>query len=333
MGKIFRKICLSLVVAAAAAACRPSGPYIAVTGYAQGGTYTVKMNLKGVSERPEIIRERIDSLLTLIDTTLSGYNKGSMLSRFNRGDTVVPNAMFREIFEAAKAYREETDGAVDVASAPLFDAWGFGFSRDSMPSDETVRYLLETCSIDLVPEDLSTSGGQRLNYNAIAQGYSCDVIAAYLYSLGIRDMLVDIGEIYCDGVNPSGRPWILAVDKPVDGNNDPGTLIQGKWQSDGGPCGIVTSGNYRKFYIRDGRKYAHTVDPRTGRPVEHNLLSATVKAPTAMDADAYATYCMVIGLEESKAFLASRPELEGYLIYEENGLMQAWASEGFNLTD
>lgn len=332
MERIFRKICLLLLVISAAA-CRPADRYIAVTGYAQGGTYTVKMNLKGVQERPEIIRNHIDSLLSLIDTTLSGYNKGSLLSRFNRGDTIVPNAMFRDIFSAAKAYRDETDGAVDVAAAPLFDAWGFGFSRDSFPSDETVRRLMETCSMDFVPQDLTTANGQKLNYNAIAQGYSCDVIAAYLYSLGIRDMLVDIGEIYCDGVNPSGRPWVLAVDKPVDGNNDPGAQIQGKWQSDGGPCGIVTSGNYRKFYIRDGKKYAHTIDPRTGRPVEHNLLSATVKAPTAMDADAYATFCMVIGLENARTFLSGRDDLEGYLIYEEDGQMKTWASEGFALTD
>ena len=330
MRKIFRKICPLLL---AAAACTQPDRYIAVTGYAQGGTYTVKMNLRGVQERPEVIRDRIDSLLTLIDTTLSGYNKGSMLSRFNRGETVVPNPMFREIFAAAQAYRQETGGALDVAAGPLFDAWGFGFSRDSLPSDETVDQIRAACSMDLIPADLSSGNGQRLNYNAIAQGYSCDVVAAYLRSLGIRDMLVDIGEIFCDGVNPSGRPWVLAVDKPVDGNNEPGAQIQAKWQSDGGPCGVVTSGNYRKFYIRDGRKYAHTIDPRTGRPVDHNLLSATVVAPTAMDADAYATYCMVIGLEASKEFLSSREDLEGYLIFEEEGEMRTWASEGFLLTD
>lgn len=332
MEKIFRQICLFLLVISAVS-CRPAGRYIAVTGYAQGGTYTVKMNLEGVRERPEAIRNHIDSLLTLIDTTLSGYNKGSLLSRFNRGETIEPNAVFRDIFSAAKGYRDETDGGVDVAAAPLFDAWGFGFSRDSFPSDETVRMLTETCSMDFIPQDLTAANGQKLNFNAIAQGYSCDIIAAYLYSIGVRDMLVDIGEIYCDGVNPSGRPWTLGVDRPEDGNNDPGVRIQGKWQSDGGPCGIVTSGNYRKFYIRDGKKYAHTIDPRTGRPVEHNLLSATIKAPTAMDADAYATYCMVIGLEEAEAFLSGRDDLEGYLIYEEDGQMKTWSSEGFVLVD
>ncbi|MBR1406394.1 MAG: FAD:protein FMN transferase [Bacteroidales bacterium] len=313
------------------AACTPRDRYIAISGYAQGGTYTVKLNLDGVSLRPEILRDGIDSILTRIDTTLSGYNKGSQLSRFNRGETIVPNDLFREIFQAARDYREETGGALDVAAAPLFDAWGFGFSKDSLPSDETVTALMEACDLDRIPEDLTRGNGQRLNYNAIAQGYSCDKVADYLRKAGVKDMLVDIGEIYCDGLNPSGKPWTLAVDKPVDGNNDPGAQIQAKWRSDGGPCGIVTSGNYRKFYIRDGKKYAHTIDPRTGRPVQHNLLSATVVAPTAMAADAYATYCMVLGMQEARAFIEGRADLEGYLIYEEDGQMKTWASEGFNL--
>lgn len=332
MHSLFRKICLAALLALLVS-CAPKGRYIAISGYAQGGTYTVKLNLDGVDARPEAIRDGIDSLLTLIDTTLSGYNKGSLLSRYNRGDRIVPNPMFQDMFERAKEYWEETGGAVDASAAPLFDAWGFGFSTDSLPSDETVLELAARCGMDKVPQDLSSGEGARLNYNAVAQGYSCDIVAEYLYSLGVKDMLVDIGEIYCDGVNPSGRPWTLAVDKPVDGNNDPGAQIQGKWQSGGGPCGVVTSGNYRKFYVRDGRKYAHTIDPRTGYPVRHNLLSATVVAPTAADADAYATYCMVIGLEEAKKFLAQREELEGYLIYDEDGRMLTWASDGFNLVD
>ena len=330
MRPIFRIICLA-VLFLGLSACTPRDRYIAISGYAQGGTYTVKLNLKGVTARPEALRDGIDSILTRIDTTLSGYNKGSQLSRFNQGGSIVPNDLFREIFLAAKAYRDETGGALDVAAAPLFDAWGFGFSNDSLPSAETVAALMEACDLDRIPEDLTHADGQRLNYNAIAQGYSCDKVAAYLRSFGVKDMLVDIGEIFCDGLNPSGRPWTLAVDKPVDGNNDPGAQIQAKWQSFGGPCGVVTSGNYRKFYIRDGKKYAHTIDPRSGRPVEHNLLSATIVAPTAMDADAYATYCMVIGLQEARAFIEGRADLEGYLIYEEDGQMKTWASEGFNL--
>ena len=167
-----------------------------------------------------------------------------------------------------------------------------------------------------------------LNFNAIAQGYSCDKVAEYLYSIGVKDMLVDIGEIFCDGLNPSGKPWRVGVDKPKDSNNTPGAEMNGIWESNGGPQGVVTSGNYRKFYIKDGKKYSHTIDPRSGYPVQHNLLSATIIAPTAMEADAYATYCMVIGLEAAKQFIESRQDLEGYLIY---GDFESWASPGFRL--
>jgi thiamine biosynthesis lipoprotein len=146
-------------------------------------------------------------------------------------------------------------------------------------------------------------------------------------------MMVDIGEIFCDGSNPSGLPWTLGIDRPVDGNNDPGMQLQGIFRSPEGPHGIVTSGNYRKFYVRDGRKYAHTIDPRTGMPVQHQLLSATIVAENALLADAYATYCMVVGLDEAQKFLSSRPDLEGCLIYDEEGVFRTWCSEGFVLEE
>ena len=139
-------------------------------------------------------------------------------------------------------------------------------------------------------------------------------------------MLVDIGEIFCDGLNPQGKPWRIGIDRPKDGNNTPGADMQAILESNGGPQGIVTSGNYRKFYIKDGVKYSHTIDPRTGYPVQHKLLSATVIAPTAMEADAYATYCMVIGTEKAQEFILSRPDLEACLISEE-----IWTSPGFKL--
>ena len=183
--------------------------------------------------------------------------------------------------------------------------------------------------MDMMPDSLGGESVGKLNYNAIAQGYSCDLVAAYLYSIGVKDMLVDIGEIYCDGLNPERKPWTIAVDRPTDGNETPGADVVGTWHSNGGPCGIVTSGNYRKFYVRDGKKYAHTIDPRTGYPVSHNLLSATIVARDATTADAYATYCMVIGLDEAREFIQKRPDIEGYLVYDDNGTMRSWTSEGF----
>ena len=172
----------------------------------------------------------------------------------------------------------------------------------------------------------------KLNFNAIAQGYTCDKIAEYLHSLGVRDMLVNIGEIYSEGLNPSGKPWTIGVDRPEDGNMELGGKgLVGIWRGGGSGRGVVTSGNYRKFYVKDGRKYSHTIDPRTGYPVNHTLLSATIVAPDATLADAYATYCMVIGLDEAKRFIESLDELEGYLVYADGESMSEWASSGFNL--
>ena len=293
--------------------------YIALNGYAQGGTYTVKLNLKGVSASPAAIQMAVDSILTEVDNTLSGYNKSSLLSRYNAGQDVTLNQMFTDILRLSEGLKEETGGAFDVGAAPLFDIWGFGFTRDSLPDPLRIQEAM-------------AQNGKKLNFNAIAQGYTCDVVAEYLRGLGVQDMLVDIGEIYCQGLNPMRRNWTIGIDRPVDGNDNPGEELQGLFQCTEEPQGIVTSGNYRKFYLKDGRKYAHTIDPRTGYPVDHNLLSATVKAPTAAAADAYATYCMVIGLEESIAFIQARPDLEAYLVYDRGGEMQTWSSDGFQVT-
>jgi thiamine biosynthesis lipoprotein len=321
------------------------------TGFAQGGTYTVKLNLKDVSEKPEVIRDSVDALLRQIDFSLSGYNQNSILSRFNAGETVIPDSLFLDIYSHAYDIYGMTQGLVDAAAGPLFDIWGFGFKSGEIPADALVTQIVASSGMkrlrpymqqllsdegELMPSSLLVDGLAdktlpKLNYNAIAQGYSCDVVARYLYSLGVKDMMVDIGEIYCDGVNPSGQSWTLGIDRPVDGNNELGADIQGIFRVPAGPHGVVTSGNYRKFYVKGGRKYAHTINPQTGYPVEHYLLSATIVAPDAMVADAYATYCMVIGLEAAQQFIESHPELEGCLIYDDQGVFASWTSSGFEL--
>lgn len=336
--RIFQAAALCSAVSLTIASCGPRpGGYSELSGYAQGGVYSVKFK-SGRGLDVKEIGKAVDSILTMVDTTLSGYNKGSQLSRYNAGIPVVPNAMFKEIFTISKHLYAETGGALDVASGQLFDAWGFGFTRDSLPSAATVDSLKSICGMDKIDSLdsnmslLSSAVRPKLNFNAIAQGYSCDKIADYLHSKGIRDMLVNIGEIYCEGLNPSGKPWTIGVDMPVDGNAELGSKgLVGKWQGDGSGVGVVTSGNYRKFYVKDGRKYSHTIDPRTGYPVTHTLLSATIVAPDATLADAYATYCMVIGLDEAKKFIESLDELEGYLVYDDAGSMAEWASSGFNL--
>ncbi len=333
--------------------CAPRDKYVTISGYAQGGTYSVTFNLKGrdgmIQTPVETIKDTVDAILLAIDRALSGYNRNSLVSRFNGGEAVVPDSLFIDMYNRSCQIYESTGGAVDVTAAPLFDIWGFGFKNDKMPDAGQVQQALEKSGMHRLVHDmriaLDSEGGLSprdmltdrngalplLNYNAVAQGYSCDVVAEYLYGLGIKDMMVNIGEIFCDGLNPSGQQWTLGIDKPEDGNNELGADICAIFQVPQGPRGVVTSGNYRKFYVRDGKKFAHTIDPRTGYPVSHNLLSATVVAPDATLADAYATYCMVIGLKESIEFIESSPHLEACLIYDEDGRFCTWTSSGLTL--
>ena len=328
-----KKIYLIVLAALCSAACNDTH-YYRISGYAQGGTWQVKY--RGARLSPDRVQAGVDSLLREIDFTISGYNKASLLSRLNAGDSVVLNQRFLELYEHSYRMWEVSQGAFDVASGPLFDIWGFGFTGDSLPSAKAVQDCLEDCGTGrlISPDGMRSLLGEkitarqllrdkdeqalpRLNFNAIAQGYSCDVVADYLHGLGVSDMLVDIGEIYCCGLNPSGKGWSIGIDNPVDGNNTPGADIKDVWTSDGGSHGVVTSGNYRKFYVRDGKKYSHTIDPRTGYPVTHNLLSATVIAPSAWEADALATWFMVIGFEQARTYLDSHPEIQACLISSE----------------
>ena len=176
-------------------ACAPSqGRYVQIQGFAQGGTYTVKLNTKGVGEKVETIRDSVDALLLQIDTTLSGYNKRSMLSRFNAGEAVPATPMFLDMYRCAYRYWERSGGLLDCAAGPLFNAWGFGFREQQFPSEEEIRALQDRCGMRLLPAELPVRDGKvdpadvsfpQLNYNAIAQGYSCDVIARYLYRIGV----------------------------------------------------------------------------------------------------------------------------------------------------
>ena len=338
--------------------CGRHDRYIVIQGYAQGGTYSVKLNMNGtegmIRMRPEAIKTAIDSILNDIDTTLSGYNKGSVLSRFNAGKKVPVNDLFEDVCARAYDYFDETGSALDCSSAPIFDVWGFGFTRDSLPSEDKVNAILDHCGMDRLVRNIREAAGPdglvsstsvlndsvkaaeaepvpaKLNFNAIAQGYSCDVVAGYLYNLGVKDMLVDIGEIYCDGVNPDGKPWKVGVDRPFDGNNTPGADIDGVWQSDGAPCGIVTSGNYRNYKTDSlGNRYAHIISPDNGRPAKSDILSATVIAPDCMTADAYATTLMVLGFEKSKQLLARHPELAAMLITSANGKFLLWHTPNY----
>lgn len=343
MKKSYKSVIIAALLGLVCACSCADNNYYKLRGYAQGGEYGI--TYKGASIPPEKVKEGADSLLREIDLTLSGYNKGSLLSRLNRGEKVVITPMFARLYRESMQMWEQSGGAFDPASGALYDIWGFGFTSDSLPSQKKIESVLRQCGMGrLVDADtidswckegkevtaadlLKTPGGPapELNFNAIAQGFSCDLVYEYLKGLGVTDMLVDIGEIRCCGLNPGGKGWSIGIDNPVDGNNSPGEDIRDIWDSNGRDCGIVTSGNYRKFYIKDGVKYSHTIDPRTGYPVTHSLLSATVVADSASEADALATYFMVIGDKAAQEYLSRRPELKACLISSDG----VWKSPGF----
>lgn len=321
--------------------------YVQISGIAQSVNYSVKINVKGVAVPLETVRDSVDALLQKIDFSLSGYNKMSLLSRFNAGEIIRPNEFFIEMYRTGYRFWERSDGALDFAAAPLYDAWGFGFRNSTFPTEKEIAEIMAGCGMGNLPSELpikpdgtlnpADMGNPRLNFNAIAQGFTCDVIANYMYSIGVKDMLIDIGEIWCDGKGPGGKPWSVAIDRPVDklSDDDDDDDYQNVWSSEGKAAGITTSGNYRKFFIKDGKKYSHTINPRLGYPVEHNLLSATVvSSVSSADSDAVATWCMVVGLPEARALILGDPALEGYLVYtDEDGEMEEWISPGFAIRD
>ena len=313
--------------------CDVRREYIRIEGFAQGGTYHVICNPPArVSEGK--IRRLVDEELLRIDNSLSGYNKGSLLSRINSGEDLPLDSLFIECFARSKEVWSESCGAFDPSAAPLFDLWGFGFSNKGKVSQEAIDSILTFVGMQHLQLEERPDGTHlvkddprcKLNFNAIAQGYSCDVVARILDSLGCADYLVDIGrEIVCKGKNAAGGSWRIGLDRSADGNFDEGKDLQAIIETS--DCGIVTSGNYRKFYVEDGRKYAHTIDPSTGRPVTHNLLSATIVACDATTADAYATWMMVVGLGRAVEFISSRTGIEALLVYEEDGQMKVFQTE------
>lgn len=335
----FRPLAFLAAVLLLASGCHGTQSYIRIEGFAQGGTYHVICS-PDVRLREPQLRARIDSLLVEIDNTLSGYNKGSLLSRINAGEDLPLNGLFLGCFNRSKEIWAESGGAFDPSAAPLFDLWGFGFTEKGTVRQEAIDSILAFVGMDRLSLEKRDDGihlvkadpRMRLNFNAIAQGYSADAVAALLDAAGCGNYLVDIGrEIRCKGLNASGEPWRVGLDRPSDGNMDEGRDLQAIIHvSD---CGIVTSGNYRKFYIENGRKYAHTLDPATGRPVTHNLLSATVIAGDSTTADAYATWLMVVGEERARKLLAARPDIEALLVYDKDGQMCVFQTKNINTTD
>ena len=311
-------------------------PYTTIDGFAQGGTYHIVYQNPADTDH-SVLPDSLAVWFRQIDKSLSGYDTTSLVSQINRGENPPLDQLFIECFNLSREVYEATEGAFDISGAPLFDIWGFGFKEKVEITPQMIDSIRQFVGMDKLSISYDEVSGthhlckadprMKVNFNAIAQGYSCDFIAGKLEQMGITSYLIEIGgEIICKGLNSKGKEWSVAIDKPIDGNFIPGNEIQTIIELT--DAGLVTSGNYRKFYIVDGEKFSHTINPITGYPVKHNLLSATVIAPTAAMADAYATYMMVIGLEQAQEFLAANPQMEALLVYGDGEDLKVFSTGG-----
>ena len=311
--------------------CKPGseGRYISLQGFTQGTTYHITYQHPGETD----LQEQIDFILKDFDASLSSYESTSIISGINKNEPgIKTDSLFRTVFrESARVY-QVSGGAFDITLAPLINAWGFGPGEQEDLDSAMVDSLLQFVGMDKISlrgdEVHKTDPHVQLNVNAIAQGYAVDVISAYLQELGCRNYMVEIGgEIRTRGVNAKGNFWRIGVDRPEFGNMIPGEQLQVIITVHN--RSLATSGNYRKFYEKDGVMITHSIDPATGFPKESSLLSVTILADECMTADAYATTCMVLGLEKAKVFVEDLKRVDAYFIYgDEFGAYQVWFTDG-----
>ena len=304
-------------------------PYQQDEGFIFGTTYKITY------QSPRNMKKEIEGELKKVDQSLSMFNEQSVISKINTGKSTATDALFDEVFQMAQQVSTETDGAFDITVAPLVNLWGFGFKQGTMPTKENVDSILHFIgyqSVILKNGHIKKNDPRTtLDCSAIAKGYGCDRVARYLQAEGVTNYMVEIGgEVVTRGNSPKRVPWKIGVTKPTDDSLNTNQELQTVLNVT--DKAMATSGNYRRFYYKGGRKYAHTIDPKTGYPVEHSLLSATVLADRCAIADAYATSFMVMGLDKAKTVLAKHPELAGYFIYtDKQGNLAIWASPGMKV--
>lgn len=323
-------ISLLFSLSALLASCNSRKPVIeSFTGFTQGTTYSIVYD-NNISIAPQDLKLQVEKILHDFDMSLSVYNDSSIISRINRNEVTVPDSFFVDVFNKSVLISKMTDGAFDITVGPLVRAWGFGPDDHRNFSEEKRDSLLKLIGMDKVSiingHIVKSVPGVILDVNAIAQGYSVDVVCRYFRSLGLADYLVEIGgEVMAVGTK-GDAPWRIGIDKPEDNNMVPGQSLQAIIKiSD---KAVSTSGNYRKFYVEDGIKYSHTIDPRTGYPAKNRLLSATIIADNCTMADGIATACMVMGREKAIEFVKSHSELSAYFVFsDDEGNFKSWMSD------
>lgn len=309
------------------AACSPKKEYYEESGTVFHTIYHIKY------EASQVLTEKIDTELQQFNLSLNPFNPNSLISKVNNNEPVEVDEWFKEVFNKSIEVSTNTDGFFDITCAPLVNVWGFGFSN----KDSVTPAMIDSLKTFVGYQKVRLEGNKivkddprlLLNCSAIAKGYACDVVARLLEREGVENYLVEIGgEEVMKGVNANGQYWRIGISKPEDDL----TGVKNEYEEVVQLCkkgAIATSGNYRNFYIKEGKKYAHTIDPRTGYPAEQNILSATIVANDCMTADAYATAFMAMGLEKARLIANSIPEIEYYFIYtDEDGQHQIEYSSG-----
>jgi len=335
--KYLYTLCIAVLVTACGMTPKENIYYI--KGEAQGTTYGITYIAKTPVEKTAI-----DSILQVIDLSMSTYIDNSLISKINRGENLPIDPHFEKVFSASFDIYLQSKGAFDPSIGQLINAWGFGKKENhTPPTQKQIDSLLSLTGMDKV-HYIDTPRGAfikkdnpniQLNFNAIAQGYTSDVIADYFLSKQISNFIVEVGgELVIHGRNTlKNKPWRIGIDNPLQKPDEDREIVATVELTD---CGLATSGNYRKLWTDSltGQKYVHTINPKTGRPQPSNLLSATVIAPSAMLADGYATTLMALGgIEKAKDFLAQHKELKAVLLYSDEahkGQIQKYVTE--NLT-
>ncbi len=299
-------------------------PYQLAKGPVFGTFYSVKYQCD------DDLQSLILDELKRVDASLSAFNDTSVISRVNANKDMTTDERFEEVFSLAQKVAEQTDGCFDITVAPLVNAWGFGFKQGISPTQQAIDSIMPFIGykkVKLQAHRIVKEHAQTmLDASAIAKGYACDRVATLLRAHDVQNFVVEIGgEVVAQGKSEKGEPWRVGIAQPVDDSLSVDIPNMAVLSMDN--CAMATSGNYRNFYYRDGKKYAHTINPHEGRPVQHSLLSATVVARNCATADAYATAFMVMGLDKAKTLLEGHSELSAFFIFADStGDYHTWCS-------
>lgn len=299
-------------------------PYQTNKGFIFGTVFTITYQYE------KNLNDEILAVLNEVDNSLSPFNKNSIITKINENTPVTPDKMFVEVFQLAKQISTETNGAFDITVAPMVNVWGFGFKNGTSPTKEVIDSIKGIVGFEKVNykdgKVLKQDPRITLDCSAIAKGYGCDMVARLFRQKDIKNFMIEIGgEVVTSGISEKRIPWKIGVTKPTDDSLNTNQELQTVLNIT--DMAMATSGNYRNFYYKNGKKYAHTINPKTGYPVQHNILSATVLAPNCATADAYATSFMVLGMEKAKQILEKHPELMAYFIYSDpKGRNAVWYS-------